>query len=58
MKQTSMFKIASQLKIPEWIVELRHETAHGHELPSIGVLRIAVNILLHWLHVRLSLPQL
>lgn len=57
MKQTSMFKIASQLKIPEWIVELRHETAHGHELPSIGVLRIAVNILLHWLHDEYWAPE-
>lgn len=57
-KQTSMFKIASELKIPEWIVKLRHDTAHGYELPSIGVLRIAINILLHWLHVCLFLSQL
>ncbi|KMQ92576.1 las1-like protein [Lasius niger] len=49
-KQTSLFQIAKQLKIPEWIVILRHQTAHGYELPSIGVLRIAINILLHWLH--------
>ncbi|XP_029166352.1 ribosomal biogenesis protein LAS1L-like [Nylanderia fulva] len=49
-KQTSLFQIAKQLKIPEWIVMLRHQTAHGYELPSIGVLRIAINILLHWLH--------
>ncbi|XP_051166795.1 ribosomal biogenesis protein LAS1L [Leptopilina boulardi] len=50
MKQTSLFQIAKQLNIPEWIVNLRHDAAHGHELPSIGVLRIAVNILLTWLH--------
>ncbi|XP_018307424.1 uncharacterized protein [Mycetomoellerius zeteki] len=56
-KQRSMFKIASQLKIPEWIVELRHETAHGYELPSIGVLRIAINILLHWLHDEYWAPE-
>ncbi|KOX70087.1 Ribosomal biogenesis protein LAS1L [Melipona quadrifasciata] len=49
-KQTSLFQIAKQLNIPEWIVNLRHDTAHGHELPSIGVLRIAINILLVWLH--------
>ncbi|XP_078051029.1 uncharacterized protein LOC144477291 [Augochlora pura] len=49
-KQTSLFQIAKQLKIPEWIVNLRHDTAHGHELPSISVLRIAINILLTWLH--------
>ncbi|KAK9294585.1 hypothetical protein QLX08_010845 [Tetragonisca angustula] len=49
-KQTSLFQIAKQLNIPEWIVNLRHDTAHGHELPSIGVLRIAINLLLVWLH--------
>nr|XP_034191312.1 uncharacterized protein LOC117609283 [Osmia lignaria] len=49
-KQTSLFQIAKQLNIPEWIVNLRHDTAHGYELPSIGVLRIATNILLAWIH--------
>ncbi|XP_012219235.1 ribosomal biogenesis protein LAS1L isoform X2 [Linepithema humile] len=49
-KLESLFKIAQQLKIPSWIVNLRHEAAHGHELPSIGLLRIAMNILLRWLH--------
>ncbi|XP_076163802.1 uncharacterized protein LOC143144852 isoform X2 [Ptiloglossa arizonensis] len=49
-KQTSLFQIAKQLNIPEWIVNLRHDTAHGYELPSIGLLRIAINILLTWLH--------
>lgn len=49
-KQTSLFQIAKQLNIPEWIVNLRHDTAHGHELPSLGVLRIAINMLLTWLH--------
>lgn len=50
-KQTSLFQIAKQLNIPEWIVNLRHDAAHGHELPSIDVLRIAINLLLTWLHV-------
>lgn len=57
-KQTSLFQIAKQLNIPEWIVNLRHDTAHGYEVPSIGVLRIAVNILLAWLHVCIFLYQL
>ena len=50
-KQTSLFQIAKQLKIPEWIVNLRHDAAHGQELPSVDVLRIASIILLTWLHV-------
>lgn len=56
-KQTSLFQIAKQLNIPEWIVNLRHDTAHGYELPSIDVLRIAMNILLTWLHVSLFLQK-
>lgn len=50
-KQTSLFQIAKQLQIPEWVVNLRHDAAHGHELPSIEVLRMAINVLLQWLHV-------
>lgn len=50
-KQTSLFHIAKQLKIPEWIVHLRHNAAHGYELASLSVLRIAINILFEWLHV-------
>ncbi|KAI4485728.1 hypothetical protein M0802_012562 [Mischocyttarus mexicanus] len=49
-KQTSLFQIAKQLNIPEWVVNLRHDAAHGHELPSIDVLRLAANLLLTWLH--------
>ncbi|KAL0100309.1 hypothetical protein PUN28_019581 [Cardiocondyla obscurior] len=56
-KQISMFKIASELKIPEWIVKLRHDTAHGYELPSIEMLRIAINILLQWLHDEYWAPE-
>lgn len=53
-KQTSLFAVAKQLNIPDWIVDLRHDTAHGHELPSIDVMRIVANILLTWLHVNNS----
>ncbi|KAG7202155.1 hypothetical protein KM043_015837 [Ampulex compressa] len=49
-KQTSLFHIARQLNIPEWIVNLRHDAAHGHDLPSIDLLRRAINILLAWLY--------
>ncbi|XP_032670785.1 ribosomal biogenesis protein LAS1L [Odontomachus brunneus] len=56
-KQTSLFQIAQQLKIPEWIVHLRHNTAHGHELASLSLLRIAINILLEWLHEEYWAPE-
>lgn len=54
MRQKSLFHIAQQLKIPEWIVGLRHNAAHGWEFVPLGVLRIAINILFEWLHVCLS----
>jgi ribosomal biogenesis protein LAS1 len=53
-KEASLFKIANQLKIPEWIVNLRHQAAHGYQLPSISILRIAINVLFEWLHVCFS----
>lgn len=51
IKHTSLLKVAKLVKLPTWIINIRHQAAHGHELPSIAVLRIAINILLHWLHV-------
>ncbi|XP_015110705.1 uncharacterized protein LOC107036947 [Diachasma alloeum] len=56
-KQTSLFQIAKQLRIPEWIVNLRHDTAHGHELPSITLLRMATNVLLTWLYEEYWAPE-
>ncbi|XP_063985441.1 ribosomal biogenesis protein LAS1L [Diachasmimorpha longicaudata] len=56
-KQTSLFQIAKQLRIPEWIVNLRHDTAHGHELPPITLLRMASNILLIWLNDEYWVPE-
>ncbi|KAG8036798.1 hypothetical protein G9C98_004120 [Cotesia typhae] len=49
-RHTSLFKIARQLNIPKWIVHLRHNAAHGHELASIELLRTAANVLLSWVH--------
>ena len=56
-RQTSMFQIAKQLKIPEWIVTLRHDAAHGHCMPPIGTLRMAANILLRWLRAEYWEPE-
>lgn len=49
-QEISLVRIAKKLNIPEWIVNLRHDTAHKHELPAIGILRLATNKLLSWLH--------
>ena len=42
-----------QIGVPEWIVDLRHEAAHG-DLPPLVSLRAAANWALHWLKVKFS----
>jgi len=46
-----MFKLASQVDVPEWIVNIRHEAAHGISLPSIQILRLAADFIKKWLKV-------
>lgn len=43
----SVLSIASNLGIPAWIVEIRHDGTHN-SLSSIGVLRAACTYLLQW----------
>lgn len=50
LKKSTLIKAAEQYDIPQWIVNLRHETAHGHELPSLDVLQKAAHFSLNWLH--------
>ncbi|CAH0588001.1 unnamed protein product [Chrysodeixis includens] len=48
-KGTSLYKAAKLLGVPDWIVDLRHETAHSSTLPSLKLLRDACSIALNWL---------
>lgn len=48
-KGTSLYNAARNAGVPDWIVELRHETAHGNNLPSLVLLRNACVIGLQWL---------
>ncbi|CAK1581123.1 unnamed protein product [Parnassius mnemosyne] len=48
-KGSSLYKAAKNLGVPDWIVDLRHDTAHGNTLPSIELLREATLISLDWL---------
>lgn len=47
--------MADKYDIPEWIVNMRHETAHGNKLPSLGLLRDASNFIFEWLNVCIKL---
>jgi len=45
---TKLHEAGSVLAVPEWLVELRHETTHG-QMPGVTVLRAAVQFGLAWL---------
>lgn len=50
----SMYKMAEQHKIPDWLINLRHEAAHGNSVPALYMLRQASDIILQWLQVNLD----
>ena len=43
-----LHEAASRLSVPEWVVEVRHETTHG-AMPTITLLRAAMHFALAWL---------
>ncbi|EUC67296.1 Las1-domain protein [Rhizoctonia solani AG-3 Rhs1AP] len=52
-----IYSLAAQIRLPSWIVELRHRSTH-EDLPSIEVLREATNQSMQWLLNRYFLPTL
>ncbi|XP_013169829.1 PREDICTED: uncharacterized protein LOC106119417 [Papilio xuthus] len=50
-KGSSLYKAAQNLGVPDWMIDLRHDTAHGNVLPSIELLREATTIGFEWLKV-------
>lgn len=50
-KGSSLYKAAQNLGVPDWVIDLRHDTAHGNTLPSLELLREATSIGFEWLKV-------
>lgn len=48
-KGVSLYRAAKQLGVPEWIIDLRHDTAHNNSLPTLELLREATSVALEWL---------
>ncbi|XP_066992292.2 uncharacterized protein [Anabrus simplex] len=46
----TLYSMAKKLYIPEWLVSLRHDSAHGFSLPSLELFRSAAHVALTWLH--------
>jgi len=47
---TKLHEAGARLSVPEWLVELRHETTHG-QMPCLTILQAAVEFGLSWLTV-------
>lgn len=47
--QGTFYQTASKIKLPEWLINLRHEIAHGQSLPSLYTLDSAMHFCLIWL---------
>ncbi|CAH2087056.1 unnamed protein product [Euphydryas editha] len=48
-KGLTLFQAAKNSGIPDWIIELRHDTAHSDRLPPLDLLREATLTSLEWL---------
>ncbi|KAL4710991.1 hypothetical protein ACJJTC_017956 [Scirpophaga incertulas] len=49
IKGSSLYNAAKNLGVPDWIIDMRHDTAHNNILPSIDLFREASQIALNWL---------
>lgn len=49
VKGSSFYEAAKNLGFPDWLVDLRHDTAHNFSLPTLELLRNACHISLQWL---------
>lgn len=54
----NMFFKAAQRNIPEWIVNLRHDAAHGVSLPDLSLLRTAALFIFKWLNENYWLKEM
>jgi ribosomal biogenesis protein LAS1 len=50
-KAQSLYDMAAKLHIPDWVVNIRHDASHSHNLPSLSILREAAQFCLEWIHV-------
>ena len=53
---TKYYDVAEKFAIPDWIVDVRHETAHGH-MPSEELLLDALAFSLRWIVLNYWVPE-
>ncbi|KAF9812666.1 hypothetical protein SFRURICE_018096 [Spodoptera frugiperda] len=49
VKGSSLYQAARTLGVPDWVVDLRHDTAHSNTLPPLKLLRDGCLVSLQWL---------
>ncbi|GBG33083.1 Ribosomal biosis protein LAS1L [Hondaea fermentalgiana] len=45
----SILELASKAELPRWLVDVRHTATHDNVLPSLEMLRLAIDALMQWL---------
>ncbi|GLV32076.1 uncharacterized protein CBL_11968 [Carabus blaptoides fortunei] len=48
--QSTFHQSARRMKLPDWLITLRHDTAHSQNLPSLDMLERALTFCLDWLY--------
>lgn len=48
-RQGTFYSSAKKNNIPDWIIDLRHDFAHAHDLPPLPLLTLSLNFALNWL---------
>lgn len=48
-KQGTFYKTALQNELPKWLINLRHDIAHSHKVPSLSMLEMGLRFCLDWL---------
>ncbi|XP_076257070.1 uncharacterized protein LOC143194281 [Rhynchophorus ferrugineus] len=48
-KQGSFMKTSAKHEVPKWLINLRHDIAHGHQIPSIYNLKMGLDFGFKWL---------
>ncbi|KAL1501592.1 hypothetical protein ABEB36_006889 [Hypothenemus hampei] len=56
-KQGSFARISGKNQLPKWLINLRHDIAHGHQIPSLYNLKMGLDFGINWLKEKYWDPQ-
>ncbi|XP_066260050.1 uncharacterized protein [Euwallacea similis] len=56
-KQGSFAKTSAKNELPKWLINLRHDVAHGHQIPCLFNLKMGLDFGFNWLREKYWEPQ-